>query len=72
MVTSDPYISSIRKLPQKSLKSLSPEVIELLDSPTVHGAITNEKYTDFDTESSGTNIDSDVHCDSDADFDFCL
>lgn len=72
MVTSDPYISSIRTLPQKPLKSLSPEAIELLDSPTYHAATTDEKYTDFDSESSGTDIDSDVQCDSDANFDFCL
>lgn len=35
MVTSDPYISSIRKLPRKNLKSLSKETVELLLSPTV-------------------------------------
>ncbi|XP_018404085.1 PREDICTED: uncharacterized protein LOC108780770 [Cyphomyrmex costatus] len=73
IVISDPYISNIRKLPQKPLKSLSPEVIELLDSPTVHAATTittNEKYTGFDNISSVIN--SDDHCDSDIDSDFCL
>lgn len=29
MVTSDPYISSIRKLPKKKLKSLSREAVQL-------------------------------------------
>lgn len=72
MVTSDPYVSSIRKLPQKPFKSLSPEAIELLESPTIHGATTDEIYSDFDSESSGTDIDSDIHCESDTDFDFCL
>lgn len=72
MVTSDPYISSIRKLPQKSLKSLSQEAIELLEFPTIHSATTDEIYSDFDSESAGTDIESDIHCESDTDFDFCL
>lgn len=35
LVTSDPYISSIRKLPQKKLRLLLPEAMELLMSPTL-------------------------------------
>jgi len=48
MITSDPYISSVRKLPQKSLKSLLPEAIELLESSIVPGAIMDERYTSFE------------------------
>ena len=70
LVTSDPYISSIRKLPQKPLKSLSPEAIELLVPPTFHVAATDDKYTNFDSESSRTDTDSDIHCDSNMEFDF--
>ncbi|XP_011688441.1 PREDICTED: uncharacterized protein LOC105450347 [Wasmannia auropunctata] len=75
MVTSDPYISSIRKLPQRPLESLLPETIELLESPTAHAAITDEMYTDTSesSESSETDTHIDIYCDSDTDidFDFC-
>ena len=72
MITSDPYTSSIRKLPQKSLKLLLPEVIELLEPPTVLDAIMDERQTSFDSGSSETNTESDIHCDSDTELDFCL
>jgi len=72
MITSDPYISSVRKLPQKPLKSLLPEAIELLEPSIVPGAIMDERYTSFDSGSSGTDTESDIHCDSDTELDFCL
>ncbi|XP_071576607.1 uncharacterized protein [Temnothorax nylanderi] len=58
MVSSDPYISSIRKLPQKKLKSLSREAVELLLSPTVATG----------TE-SGTTLDTDLEVDSESGMD---
>ena len=70
LVISDPYILSIRKLLQKPLKSLSPEAIELIDTPTFHVATTDEQYTNFDSESSKTDTESDTHCDSGTEFDF--
>lgn len=68
MVTSDPYISSIRKLPQKKLKSLSREAVELLLSPTVTIAIGTEPSPTIDTDSE-VESDSDVNCDFDIDSD---
>jgi len=72
MITVDPYISSVRKLPQKPLKSLLPEAIELLEPSIVPGAIMDERYTSFDSGSSGTDTESNIHCDSDTELDFCL
>jgi hypothetical protein len=68
MVTSDPYISSIRKLPQKKLKSLSREAVELLLSPTVTAATGTEPDPTMDTDLEDDS-DSDVDSDSDIDSD---
>jgi len=38
MITSDPYISSLRKLPQKKLKTLSPDALKLLIPPKIQAA----------------------------------
>lgn len=51
MVTSDPYISSTRKLPQKKLKSLSREAVKLLFFPTVIVATGMEPGPTIDTDS---------------------
>ena len=63
LISSDPYISSCRKLPTKSLRSLFQDTINLLASPTIDTA------TDLDdseySETSGSEIDSDVNdCDT--------
>jgi len=47
LVASDPFISSLRKLPQKKLKSLSPEAVQLLISPI---EITDESSNIFTVE----------------------
>jgi hypothetical protein len=36
MVTSDPYINSMRKLPKKKLQSLATQAVQLLRPPEVH------------------------------------
>lgn len=62
LVTSDPYIFSLRKVPQKKLKSLSWEAVELLCPPTM---------TTVEYENSSTiDTDSETDFDSDVDFDF--
>ena len=38
LVTSDPLISSLRKVPAKKMRSLSPEAIELLNEPSIKQA----------------------------------
>lgn len=60
----DPYIASLRKPPQKKLKSLLPDAVDLLLHPHTH---TDEDAVDVDAED-----DSDEHdliWDSDEDFD---
>ncbi|XP_076660390.1 uncharacterized protein LOC143363727 [Halictus rubicundus] len=61
MVTSDPYISSIRKLPKKKMKSLSPEALKMLLSPFVPY---NERQT-VAQEENGSEEGSDIEDDSD-------
>lgn len=53
LITSDPYISGLRKLPQRQLKSLSPEAILLLlpaTSPQRFKNTPSEESTDYDTD----------------------
>lgn len=55
LVTSDPYISSLKKLPQKKFKSLTPEAIDLLVSPGVSSdscIVHNEDTSDEDSNDS--------------------
>ena len=63
LVTSEPYISSIRKLPQQKMKSLSSkEAIELLLSPEIPIAprMKMEDCVDcVDTDSEDSESDSD-------------
>lgn len=71
LITSDPYISSIRKLSQKKLKSLSREAVELLLSPTVTVATGRESRSTINTDSllSGFDTGSDSDMDSNSDVD---
>jgi len=53
LMTSDPFISSLRKLPQKKLKSLSPETMQLLIPPSIEiktddSDISTVESTDYD------------------------
>lgn len=59
MVTSDSYISSIKKLLQKKLKSLSQKAVELL-SPTVNETeIRSDLTNDIDLEDDSNSDNSD-------------
>lgn len=51
MVTSDPYISSIRKLPQKNMRSLSVEAVELLIPPSITSQSAEDDSEFHDDES---------------------
>lgn len=63
LIASDPYITSCRKLPAKSLKSLSADTINLLASPTVD-IQTGLDVQEYDS-SSASETDSDVQdCDT--------
>ncbi|KAK4887814.1 hypothetical protein RN001_004085 [Aquatica leii] len=55
LIASDPVISSLRKLPAKSSKSLSREAMALLIPPTIN----NEKELQMADCDSGDNNDSD-------------
>jgi hypothetical protein len=57
LVASDPFISNLRKLPTKKLKSLLSEAVQLIIPPTIE--ITDEsfnvstiKLSDIDTDDS--------------------
>lgn len=54
LIASDPYLSSIRKLPQTKFKKLSKEVLHTLDSPDIHVILTNEENADFAKDSCET------------------
>lgn len=70
MVTSDPVISSIRKLPQKPLKTLVFEVVQLLQPPTISE---NEVSFNTSTESTPTTSESETESNvsDDEENDFC-
>ena len=55
LLTSDPFLSSIRKLPQRPVKSLHQEAIQLLKQPEV---TRQETRNDFDLDTSGSTSDS--------------
>ncbi|CAH1962954.1 unnamed protein product [Acanthoscelides obtectus] len=70
LVTSDPFLSRIRKLPQRPAKSLYKEALQLLKQPEVTRQETRND-SDLDTsgstsesESNDSNIEDDVQ-------DFC-
>lgn len=72
LVTSDPYISSVRRLPQKKLKSLSPEAVAMLIAPKVTAAA-DEFCAEIEAVPGvviDTNSDNDSDSDSDSDYDF--
>ena len=62
LVTSDPYISSIRKLPQKEMKSLTKEAIGILFSPEIPIA-PRLKIEDSDVNSDSEDFESDSDSD---------
>ena len=62
LVTSDPYISSIRKLPEKKMKSLSNEAIALLLSPEIPIA-PRLKMEDSDVDPDSEDFESDSDSD---------
>jgi len=70
LITSDPYISSVRKLQQKPLKSLALEAIDLLTPPEIPAA--SEISYHYDSESTGTDTESLNICESDDERDFCF
>ncbi|XP_029164495.1 uncharacterized protein LOC114935764 [Nylanderia fulva] len=74
IITSDPYISSIRKQPRKFFKLLLPQALELLTSSTIPVSSTDNLQIaiNYDSESSVTDNESDANCDSENDEDFCL
>lgn len=59
LLTSDPYVSSLRKLPGKKMRLLLPEAIQLLTAPSVStnagssGNASSVKLTDCESDCSG-------------------
>lgn len=51
VVTSDSYISSIRKLRQEKIRSLSVEAVVLLTPPTIISSTTADNNFEFDDDS---------------------
>ena len=58
LVTSDPLISSLRKVPAKKMRSLSPEAIELFNEPSIKQADVPALSTD-EANYSDNDYDSD-------------
>lgn len=54
-VSSDPYISSLRKLPSKKLNSFLPEAVQLLVAPIVSSNVTRS-YSDLESDSEDESI----------------
>ncbi|XP_024875226.1 uncharacterized protein LOC112456728 [Temnothorax curvispinosus] len=54
-VSSDPYISSLRKLPQKKLNSFLPEAVELLVAPITSPNV-ERNYSDSEDDSEDESI----------------
>jgi hypothetical protein len=63
LITSDPYISSFRKIPPRQTKPLSPDAIELLSSPSVPG----NYYESFVNDTTECSSDEDDESCSDSD-----
>jgi hypothetical protein len=60
LLASDPYISSLRKLPCKKLKSLLPEAVQLLTAPSISTSEGSSSYfpvESTDCESSDSSDD---------------
>lgn len=53
LVTSDPVVNSMRGLPQRKLRVLAPQAIELLVEPTVDES--DSSYSESSDESSNCN-----------------
>lgn len=70
LVTSDPHISSIRKLPQKKLKSLSPEAVAMLIAPRVTTAA--DEFCATIGAVPGLVIDTNSENDSNSDSDYAF
>jgi len=64
LMASDPFISSLRKLPRKKLKSLSPEAIELLISPTIYMSADDSKPSVSSFSMTDSSDDSSLYDDS--------
>lgn len=58
LITSDPYISSVRKLQQKPLKSLAREAIDLLVPPEIPAASSENFYDSESKTSTDTSTDT--------------
>lgn len=78
LISSDPYISSCRKLRARPVKSLSKEVIPLLRAPSLTVepfqniiSLLREEETDTESDSSGSTLDG-IEDLSDQDGDFFL
>ena len=61
LVVSDPFISSLKKLPAKKLKSFSPEVIDLLIPPPEEVA-SNFYNLSFEENSGSDSNDTSDDC----------
>lgn len=70
LVTSDPYISNVRKLPLKPLKTLAPEAVELLKPPKIP-ADKQPNYSLDVSYSSASETESLAMYESDDERDFC-
>ena len=68
LVTSDPYISSVRKLPQKPLKSFAAEAVQLLEPPEIPANTPHNYYSDDAESSTETSLSL---YESDNEQDFC-
>lgn len=65
LVTFDPFISSLRKLPKKKLKIMSPEAVELLIPPTIVSEASTSstsfsisESSEYDTDGSTDEMDA--------------
>ena len=59
LVSSDPYISSLRKLPKKKLKQFLPEALELLIASSSQNKLGIVSKVDSDSEIDSELPDSD-------------
>lgn len=73
LVSSDPLISSLLKLPAKKMKALLPEAIELLKSPSNDGTsiqtVTRQGTSNDGDDNDDDNDDTDYSIDRDRDRD---
>lgn len=55
LVSSDPYITSLRKLPLRKKKKLNPEVLSLLEEPEVFKNSKNEEEVSKNEQEGNKN-----------------